>query len=232
MKKHTKKAFTLVEILVVMGIIAVLLGGVSMLKMQGSSQLTGSAQQVLISAFSEAKNLASSRHSRTRVLIYKGSDDLRRLRHIAVLYEEVDEDGDSKGWITSSETNLPNGAFFVPPKEDFDTFCTVVGGYNISDAIMSTFNNGASGVSNTVSIKRLSIKPETMTDANGDWYSYEFAPEGFSENAGSWVLVAAGKMDVQGKLRIENPKEQLGFVVRKFGNCIGFSDYMEMKDSR
>ena len=30
-------------------------------------------------------------------------------------------------------------------------------------------------------------------------------------------------------LIVENPNEQLGFVIRRFGNCVGFSDYLEME---
>ncbi len=213
-----------------MAIISMLLGGVAMLRMQGSSQLAGSAQQVLISAFNQAKNLASSKHERARVIIYKGDDDERMLRHIAILYEETDEDGNSDGWVTVSESMLPKGSFFIPPSSDFNSYCDVVGeGYTNFDVIKSTFSNGTSGVSSIVGISQLTTQAQNMNEGSGEWYSYEFAPEGFSENTGSVVAVGVGSLNGT-KFIISKPEEQLGFVVRRF-NCIGFSSYYEMKES-
>ncbi|MDY6069786.1 MAG: prepilin-type N-terminal cleavage/methylation domain-containing protein [Opitutales bacterium] len=224
-----RNAFTLIELLVVIAIIAAMAVGFSKIKMGGSTQLAQSAQQILMSTFYEAKSAAQAKQARVRVLIFKGRDYERMLRHIGVVYEDMDENGESKGWIAISESMLPKGVFFVPPESDFQSFCTVNQNYQVGDVIKSTFNSGASGAPTIVGISELSKRAQSMSEGNGDWYCYEFAPEGFSENPSALVAVAMGELGPKNLLIVENPNEQLGFVIRRFGNCVGFSDYLEME---
>jgi len=230
MKNSNKSAFTLVEMLVVIGIIAVLALGVTMMRFGGATQSLASAQQVMMSSFYEAKNAALAKHARVRVLIYKGKDYERTLRQVLIAHEVLDENTGDSNWAVISNTTLPKGAFFVPPEADFLGLCSIGGEYEIGDVFKSTFNTGMSGVPFTVGLSSAAgVIPEPMSENGGDYYCYEFAPEGFSENANALVMLAGGKIDGKNLLQVENPNEQLGFVIRRFGNCIAFKDYLEME---
>jgi len=229
MKNRNKSAFTLIEMLVVIGIIAILALGISMIRFGGATQSLSSAQQVMMSSFYEAKNAALAKHARVRVLIYKGPDYERTLRQVLIAHEILDENSGDSTWSVISETTLPKGSFFVPPETDFLNLCSIKGEYEVGDVFKSTFNTGVSGVPYTVGLSEASLIPQMMNENGSDYYCYEFAPEGFSENANALVMLAAGKLDAKSKLQVENPNEQLGFVIRRFGNCVAFKDYLEME---
>ena len=72
--RSSKQAFTLIEMLVVIGIIAILSTGISMLNMKDSAQPIYSANRTMMAAFHEARTNAIKRQTETRVIIYRGDD--------------------------------------------------------------------------------------------------------------------------------------------------------------
>ena len=90
---HRKSGFTLIEMLVVIGLISVLAMGISMLNMKDASQAIYSAQRSMMTAFYEARTTALTRQTDVKVIIYKGSDISRKLRQVGVIYKVKGEDG-------------------------------------------------------------------------------------------------------------------------------------------
>ena len=78
--RTSRQAFTLIEMLVVIGIIAILSTGISMLNMKDSAQPMYSANRTMMAAFHEARTNAIKRQTPSRVIIYRGDDLSRKLR--------------------------------------------------------------------------------------------------------------------------------------------------------
>ena len=77
--KSLRKAFTLIEVLVVLGIIAFMATGITMLSMKDNSQGISAARHSMMTAFYSARMAAVTRQAPVMVVIYKGDDITRRL---------------------------------------------------------------------------------------------------------------------------------------------------------
>ena len=105
-------------------------------------------------------------------------------------------------------------------------------GLSDSDVFKSTFNNGYSGAFSRVGLSEFpSAHPLSVSEGNGDWYSYQFSSDGLSLNPGAYVMLAGGNLDAKGVLLVDNAFSQMGFVVRRLGNTIPFTDYGEMEET-
>ena len=76
-----------------------------------------------------------------------------------------------------------------------------------------------------------SAHPLSVSEGNGDWYSYQFSSDGLSLNPGAYVMLVGGNLDAKGVLLVDNAFSQMGFVVRRLGNTIPFTDYGEMEET-
>lgn len=225
-----KSAFTLIEMLVVIGVIGILATGMSVVNFGGGGQSIYTAQQVVMGAFFEAKSVALTRHTETRVVIYKGSDGARKLRQIGVLYRVTGDDDQAMGWASLSEGSIiPEGVFIIPPDADFSKHVKLPADANEKDVFKSTFNNGYTGAYSVVGIQEFpSTKPSNVTEGDGDFYAYQFSADGMSMNPGARVMMGVGRIDSKGFYRMESPFSELGFVIRRLGNTIPFSSYDEI----
>lgn len=228
--REVKTAFTLIEMLVVIGVIAVMAAGISMINFGGGSQSIYTAQQIMMGAFFEAKTVSLTRHTDTRVVIYKGDDAARKLRQVGVLYRASGDDDISLGWASVNDgAILPEGTFFIPPSGDFDKYVTMVGDAKESEVFKSTFNNGYTGAYSVVGVQEFpSVKPWNVSEGNGDFYCYQFSSDGMSMNPGARVMIGVGRIDGKGKYRMESAYSELGFVIHRIGNTIPFSSYDEI----
>ena len=219
--------------LVVIGIIAILSTWISMLNMKDSTQPIYAANRTMMTAFHEARINAVKRQADTRVIIYRGKDIARKFRQVGVIYKVKDADGLEKGWVALNRgVMLPEGVFFVPPAGEFSSTVKVPNGVNESDVFKSTFNNGYTGVFNRVGISEFpSMVPLSVSEGNGDWYAYQFSADGLSMNPGAYIMLATGNMNPKGTLLIDSVYNQMGFVVRRIGNTIPFTDYGEMEET-
>ena len=231
MLRKTKKAFTLIELLVVIAIIVAVAGSALLVRWDSTSQSLSAAQRQLMSVFEEARLLSCSKGARSRVLIYKGNDLARKLRQVGLVFEYFDENGNSVGWSSySTPIMLPRGVFFVPPSGEYNESVVLADEFKGTQKICSSFHNGTSGAPSVVGISQFgSARPQSMGEGSGDWYCYEFSPEGLSENPSALIVVAAGIPNSAGKYVQQNPYDILGFRVVKSGKCVGFSDYSEIE---
>ena len=150
---HRKSGFTLIEMLVVIGLISVLAMGISMLNMKDASQAIYSAQRSMMTAFYEARTTALTRQTDVKVIIYKGSDISRKLRQVGVIYKVKGEDGLDLGWVALNDGfRMPEGVFFVPSASNFSSFVKTSGQTSPSEIFKSTFNNGYTGAYEIVGV--------------------------------------------------------------------------------
>lgn len=229
--KKIRRAFTLIEVLVVLGIIAFMATGITMLSMRDTTQGISAARHTMMTAFYSARVAAVTRQTPVMVIIYKGDDITRRLRQAGILYQ-VRRDDAVLGWSALDEGFvLPEGVFFVPPDEDFSKYAKPGKGVKREEIFCSTFNDIYTGTNSVISIKDFpSVNPQPISTGTGDWYCYQFSPEGLSMNPGAYVLFAVGRQNNAGIFTVDNPALQLGFVVRKLGHTIAFSGYDEMEE--
>lgn len=229
--KKTRGAFTLIEILVVLGIIALMASGITMLSMRDSSHGIDSARHSMMTAFYMARTTAVSKRAPTMVIINKGSDITLRLRQVGVIYR-VERNNAYIGWAALDDGFvMPEGVFFVPPESDFSSFVKLGKDVKENEIYYSTFNDIYSGSNSIISIKEFPSKnPQPISTGSGDWYCYQFSPEGLSMNPGALITLAAGRQNNAGTFTIDNPMRQLAFVVRKLGHTIPFAGYDEMEE--
>ncbi len=231
---YKRSGFTLIEMLVVIGIIAVLSMGITMLNMKDNSQAIYSAQRSMMISFYEARSTALTKQTDAAVIIYRGSDITRRLRQVGVIYKEAGDDSEeSSSWVALNDgLILPEGVIYVPPDSDFSAFAKAGNGVSAADIYKSTFNNGYTGVPNAINIGEFpSTVPSPMEEGGGDWYAYFFSSDGLSMNPGAYIMLSAARVDALDNYVVDNPYSQLGFVVRRLGNTIPFSDYDEMQET-
>jgi len=149
MPKQINKAFTLVEMLIVIAIIGILSAGIMGIRTSGSGQTTYTAQRALMTAFAQARNTAVAKQTSARVIIYRGEATDKKLRLIGIIYETDD------GWIAlNKEIYLPQGVFFVPPETDFAGNVDIPqnASYSASEIFKSTFNNGKTNSQSIIGI--------------------------------------------------------------------------------
>lgn len=120
------KGFTLVEVLVVMAIIATLLGiGVAGIKSMASSKGVSTAVPLAEGVFSQARQIAKSSGSPTRVVVYAdttGDNEDKRERYLRMMGVAVGRDGTGNPvksgetvalWrLISRPTTIPKNTFF------------------------------------------------------------------------------------------------------------------------
>ena len=229
--KTSRKAFTLIEVLVVLGIIAFMATGITLLNMKGSAQGIQSARHSLMTAFYSARINALTKQTPVMVIINRGNDITLRLRQVGIIYQ-AKRDDTPLGWSAIDEGFvMPEGVFFVPPEEDFDQFVKTGKDVGRDEIFYSTFNDIYSGTNSRISIAEFpSINPQPISTGSGDWYCYQFSPDGLSMNPGAYVMLAMGRQNNAGIFTIDNPMTQLGFVVRRLGHTVAFSGYDEMEE--
>ncbi len=229
--KALRKGFTLIEVLVVLGIIAFMATGITMLSMRDSTQGVSAARHSMMTAFYSARIAAVTRQAPVMVIIYKGSDTSRKLRQVGILYQ-ARRDDTVLGWSALDEGFvMPEGVFFIPPENDFSKFVQVSKSAPQDGVFYSTFNDIYSGSNSEISLKLFpSINPQPISTGSGDWYCYQFSPDGLSMNPGAFVMLGVGRQLPNGNFIIDNPALQAGFVIRKLGHTVAFSGYDEMEE--
>ena len=114
-KFRKAKAYTLVELLVVMGILLIAFSAIFVGSSSGDGAKLSSAQRTLSGLVKAARAQAILKNAPVRLIIHNGTDlneiDKYR-RFIGIIYSGTDTNGNT-GWIAADKgTYLPKGIYF------------------------------------------------------------------------------------------------------------------------
>ncbi|MCB1094836.1 MAG: hypothetical protein KDN22_04575 [Verrucomicrobiae bacterium] len=193
-KKGSLRAFTLAELIVVMGVIAIMvvLGANLGLQSPIAARMRSSVGEAA-GLFEYARELAMAKQVRSRVWINNGTKDVEKdLRYMVVAVEDRSEiagnaEAEQKELVTKwrAETAgkyLSAGVFFQPIVERKATW---------------SMRSGTEG-------------------AGDSWYYYEFAPDGSSTDGG-FILTSGARPVTGGDVMVVNDAMRDGFLVRRSG---------------
>lgn len=186
MAPRLRRAFTLVELMIVIGLIALLLGAVGLsLSGPGVSTLA-SAQNTLASLVATARAQAAVKQTEARILIYgtrpPSGDSGRFLRYVRVVTADTPGvTGAGARWTpVGSPVSLPSGICIVPTTTSGLLATGVV--WPANPAPVSTFLTAAPA--------RYIIAGDPATSAADTYYALQFTPDGVITPAAAKLAVA------------------------------------------
>jgi prepilin-type N-terminal cleavage/methylation domain-containing protein len=206
------QAFTLVELMIVVGIIALLLGTVGLsLSGPGVSTLA-SAQNTLASLVATARAQAAVKQTETRILIYgtrpPTGDTEKFLRYVRVVTADTPgSTGAGSRWTAiGSPVSLPSGICIVPTTTAGLLATGVV--WPANPAPVSTFLAAAPA--------RYTIAGDPATSAADTYYALQFTPEGTVTPAAAKIAVATTTL-TNGLPQFTNAGAVRGLSIRASG---------------
>lgn len=232
--------FTLVELLAVVAIIGVLAAVVLGVRPSGEGYALGNGQRIAASVFQSARSIAVMKQTATRVIIYRAgasgdrNDTAKQLRFMGVVYR--DKNASSPRWLPANAgVYLPEGVYFVAPEPDGSSdpykFVADVDAAMRESKIL-LLNDGPTP-DDPYDFK---VSFPTMGGTKDSWFFYEFDQRGLSRNPGALFVIAAGEKveplsnDVLYSVSFPNPYAVAGFVVRRVGGVVNFTDYDDIEN--
>lgn len=202
-RQRSIKGFTLVEMLAVIAVITILMtiGAIGLGNMGGKSVTSAVASAE--SLFDEARSIAVSKRTRTRVLVALEltNNPEENLRKIVVAQEKLNDDGAPlpDAWELSSRgIVLPNQIFFSQT-------------YSKSNQATKTAFDAAS---------EMSLNSPTVKSAfEGKYLFYEFNAEGICQTPGASFVVATGSRGADSASATERPRLTAS-ALRDFGGFV------------
>jgi prepilin-type N-terminal cleavage/methylation domain-containing protein len=186
MAPRLSRAFTLVELMIVIGLIALLLGAVGLsLSGPGVSTLA-SAQNTLASLVATARAQAAVKQNETRILIYgtrpPAGDSGKFLRYLRVVTADTPGvTGAGARWTpVGTPVSLPSGICIVPTTTSGLLATGVV--WPANPAPVSTFLAAAAA--------RYTIAGDPATSAADTYYALQFTPDGVITPVAAKLAVA------------------------------------------
>ena len=119
-----KRAFTLLELLIVMAVMGLMMGLIGFTLLGGGGEELGSAQREVLGLVQQARTRAALSGAETRLIINAVEEDLEKYhRYVELVVKDTCATTNESKWLVMGEgTTLPDGVFFVP--ED-DSYCEV-----------------------------------------------------------------------------------------------------------
>ncbi len=199
--------FTLVEMLVVIVIMSILMtaGAIGLSGMGGKGVSSGVASVEAL--FDEARTIAVSQRTNVRVLVAKDLTNVpeANLRRVVIAREALKKDGsvDTGKWeLVSRPLTLPDQVYFS------------------QEYSMKNHDSGTGGLD----VEPLQGKASTA----GQYYSYEFNPEGICITPGASLVLGMGTRPVNAKpgdlprVTAAGKRDFGGFVVWRNGRTSSF----------
>lgn len=210
-------AFTLVELLVVLGIMALMAGGLGLALQDGSPAVAlESAQGTVASLVTAARGQAALSQRRTRLVVNADPADERFLRGILVAVESAPNSGQWR--VAADGALLPRGIYVVP------------GSAGLAGTV---FNAGAGTAGGWPDGRRSSlvmVPPESILPAPGNGTGIYLGMtslltgQGTTDSSGGGKLVLAAARLTSGGVNFEHPERVRGIVLSSYGVAILIND--------
>ena len=184
MRKRPSKAFTIVELLVAITVMAILAGILfSALNQSKNAPRLDTAQMILNQAFANARSQAILKQNRARLILYSQDPTNREesdkfLRYFGVVVETAPDSGQWEPALKGEY--LPEGIYFIPESSRVSI--------DWNEERPSSDHNGQS--------MKLNF-PSLQAEAEGsgpDWSYYEFKSTGRMTGLNNKVVLAQGTM--------------------------------------
>ena len=208
--QRSQPAFTLIELLTVIGIVTLMAGGLGLALRDGSPAVgLKAAQSAVARVVDVARGQAALQQNRVTLVVRADPVDDRFLRSISIV---VETEPDSGQWrATGDETVLPKGVYLVPAAGTVSGVEFAVAGNRAAPwppARQSSFQAAPEG----------SIQPEPDYPAGS--YLRMVTPltaSGLAGNGGGDKLVVASARRTAGGVIFDRPEQVCGVVISAYG---------------